>query len=388
VRRRRREAHDVDVWVASGQLDAAADRQPPAREPRWTLGDAFWLILPILSVLGVIGYFAASISLGTTPPFSVVDGQSMRPNFHPGDLVVIRGISAEEVEVGDVIAITPPLDQQEEKGLPSDIVHRVVEKSGEGADVTFATKGDNVGGNDAFVTRPGNIRGEVIHRIPGAGYPVLFARSEQGRIFGAALALAIIGYFVIAAIERRQEAAQLENPRRAIAELAAETEQLRRQLAEGEGLALPPELHRLVDEQQEQRDTIRQLVDAVGEYGRHLRSHTAVVQTMASASQQLASAAGQLSGAARAGDVVRGPAATADTPFPPLFSAARADERLGDWLAERAYQDWSLVAVDEAAGDLAMAPAELGAALVRLAVSDRLQLRPLQPPALYRYRLG
>lgn len=382
------EPHDVDDWVASGQLDAGEDQQRPAREPRWTLGDAVWLILPILSVLGVIGYFAASISLGTTPPFSVVDGQSMRPNFHPGDLVVIRGVSAEEVELGDVIAITPPLDQQEEKGLPSDIVHRVVEKSGEAGDLSFATKGDNVGGNDAFVTRPGNIRGEVIQRIPGAGYPVLFFRSEQGRIFGAALALAIVGYFVIAAVERRQEAAELENPRHAIAELAAETEQLRRQLAEGEGLALPPELHRLVHEQQDQRETIRQLVDAVGEYGRHLRSHTAVVQTMATASQQLARAAGELSGATRGDQVAGGPDAAGLPPFPPLFSAASPDERLGDWLAERAYQDWSMVAVDEAVDELAMAPAEVGAALVRLALTDRLELRPLQPPALYRYRLG
>lgn len=347
---------------------------------RWTFGDVVWLIVPVLAVLGVVGYFAASINLGTTPPFSVVDGQSMRPNYQPGDLVVIRGVSADEVEVGDVISITPPADQQEEKGLPSEIVHRVVEKSGEGADVTFRTQGDNVGGEDPFITRPGNIRGEVIQRIPGAGYPVLFFRSEQGRIFLAALGLALVGYFVIAAIERRQEAAELENPRGAIEQLAAETERLREQLAHGQG---PPELQRLVDEREEERETIRQLVAAVGEYGEHLRSHTAVVQSMAAASDRLARAAGELSGSALR------PAPVPGDPTPPIPPSAERglDGMLAGWLDTHAYQDWSLVAVSEAADELEADPSGVTSTLVRLAVTGRLELRPLQPPELYRYRV-
>lgn len=242
---------------------------------RRTVGDIFWMLVPVLSILGVVGYFSASIMLGSSPPFSVVSGHSMLPTMSPGDLVVIKGIPARDVRVGDVLSITTPEKDREEKDLPDEIVHRVVERRGSGADLTFITKGDNNPGEDAFVTRAGDIRGEVIKTIPGLGYPVLFFRSHQGRIFLGALGLAILGYFVIAALERRQEAAELESPTRAVEELGAELEEL-------------------IAAQRRDRETMNDLVDAVREYGEHLRSHTQAVKSMADAAQEMAKAADQI----------------------------------------------------------------------------------------------
>lgn len=243
-------------------------RRHHASGRRWTVGDVFWMLVPVVSILGVAGYFTASIMLGSSPPFSVVSGHSMLPTMSPGDLVVIKGVPAKEVRVGDVISITTPEKDRAEKDLPKEIVHRVVERRGTGADLAFLTKGDNNAGQDAFITRAGNIRGEAIKTIPGLGYPVLFFRSHQGRIFLGALGLAILGYFVIAALERRQEAAELESPTRAVEEL--------------------------VTAQRRDRETMNDLVAAVREYGEHLRSHTQAVKSMADAAQELAQAADQI----------------------------------------------------------------------------------------------
>ena len=241
-----------------------------SRRGRWTVADVFWLAAPIIAFGLIIAYFVASAALGTTPPFSVVHGQSMRPAFAPGDLVVIRGVAAHEVGVGDVISIVPPLDEQEEKGLPSEIVHRVVEVEGSEGQPVFITRGDNNSGDDAFRTFPANVRGEVVYRVPGLGFPLLFFRSQQGKIFAIAAGLALIGYFLISAIERRQEAAALENPRAIIEEVREENLEI--------------------------QATVRELVGAVSEYGEHLRSHTGAVQGMSAASQQLASVAAELRG--------------------------------------------------------------------------------------------
>lgn len=263
---------------------------------RWTVGDVFWLLVPVVSILGVAGYFTASIMLGSSPPFSVVSGHSMLPTMSPGDLVVIKGVPAKDVRAGDVLSITTPEKDRTEKDLPAEIVHRVVERRGTGADLTFITKGDNNPGEDAFVTRAGDIRGEVVKTIPGLGYPVLFFRSHQGRIFLGALGLAILGYFVIAALERRQEAAELESPTRAVEELGAEIERLREAVTAGvvPAGAGPPELEELVAAQRHDRETMNDLVSAVREYGEHLRSHTQAVKSMADAAQELAKAADQI----------------------------------------------------------------------------------------------
>lgn len=226
--------------------------------------------VPIMALLLIVSYFLAAALLGTTPPFSVVSGQSMRPTFAPGDLVVIEGVAAGDLEVGDVISIVPPIREQEEKGLPDEIVHRIIEVVDTDGQRSFLTKGDNNPGEDAFITFPSNVRGEVVARAPALGFPLLFFRSEQGRVLAIAAGLALIGYFVISAIERRQEAAALENPRALIEEVREDNLEI--------------------------KDAMRELVGAVSEYGEHLRSHTGAVQGMSDASRELATVAAGLRG--------------------------------------------------------------------------------------------
>lgn len=371
---------------------------------RWTLGDLFWLSVPVLAVLGVAAYFVFGIMLGAIPPFTVIDGQSMRPTYKPGDFLVIRGVADQEIEVGDIVAVRPPDAQIEQKGLPGEVVHRVVKITRSDGQTSIITQGDNNPAEDPFISFPSTVRGEVIARVPGAGYPVLFFRSQQGRIFLAALGLAIIGYFIIAAIEKRQEAAELENPRYAIAELTAETHELRELLANGDGGAAagqparldPDDVEALKAETHEVRDTVKELVGAVGEYGEHLRSHTAVLQGMSLASTDLAEVVGQLRDVIGGGSTPLGPPVatrSVATPTParlepsPIEPAAVGTYLLA-WLRGAAYQEWSLVVVDEVAERLGVDSDDLRLKLIRLALDGRLELRLVAPPDLYRYRLA
>lgn len=267
----------------------------------------FWLLVPITSILGVAAFFGASVALGVSPPISVVDGHSMLPTFHAGDLVVVRSIPAKDVKVGDIVSVNVPPESRKELDLPAEIVHRVVKRQGSAPDLTFTTKGDNNPGVDAFTTHPDDIRGVVIHSVPGLGYPVLFFRSGQGRIFLAALGVAILGYFVIGAIERKQEAAELDNPRQAIAELGADLHRLQEAVTSAAAApAYPPsvdvaEIEQLVTEQRQDRETLHELVGAIREYGEHLRSHTQAVRDMATAAQELARAAAEIQSAVGGG---------------------------------------------------------------------------------------
>lgn len=307
-------------------------------------GVVFWIALPLLSILAVVGYFTASVALGTTPPFAIVDGQSMRPNFNPGDFVVIKGVAGHEIEVGDVIAIQTPASFVEDRGALPEVVHRVVRiESGPGY-IDFITKGDNNPDEDPFLVRPANIRGKVIARYPGLGFPVLFARAEQGRIFLAAIGVALLGYFLIAAIERRQETAELESPRTALEALTQETH--------------------------ENRESLRELVGAVSDYGYHLRSHTQILQSMSAASERLA-------------EVTNGLSQALPNLTPPL-----RDADLLEYLRSESYVEWSLFVPERAAAVLGRSRERVLADLVRLAALGTLQVVAVEPPALYRYRLS
>lgn len=328
-------------------LSADAGSPPAGRASLsrvWSaLGVVFWVTIPVLSILAVVGYFAASVTLGTTPPFAVVSGQSMRPAHSPGDLVVIQGAPTREIEVGDVVAILVPRDFVEERGFPSEVVHRVIEVGGSEGLVEFRTQGDNNAEADPFRVFPDNIRGKVIAHYPGLGYPVLFFRAQQGLIFLAALGAVVVGYFVIAAIERREETAQVESPRTALAALAEET-----------------------------RDTagrLEELVGAVSDYGEHLRSHTQILQSMSAASVSLAAVTNQLG-------------RTIGAPQPTQHRGDLLDE-----LRRDAYAEWSLFVPGRTAAALGQRPADVVAGLVRLAATGWLEIRAVRTPELYRYRL-
>lgn len=294
-----------------------------------------WFGLPALAAAAVLAYVALAAVWHVYPPAVPVAGVSMRPAYEPGDLVLVKGTDVRRLRKGDVIAFHPPERAQERYALPSTFVHRIAKIERRPTGPLFFTKGDANRGVDVFTLRESDVVGEVVARIPWAGYPILFFRSRQGFIFaGAAVALFLL-YFLLGYLDRRQEDAEsraltmaqfLEEARRLnesaarqpvpaapaeaptqpipperralhLAEYQLAPAYREEALAAEHGIdfeALEAEIHRAVRSSRDVHETMRELVGAIGEYGEHLRSHTEVIRNLAASTAELQAAAGEI----------------------------------------------------------------------------------------------
>lgn len=155
----------------------SSDKSKGKLLPSWVLKAV--LPVAITVVIGISSWFGLTYAFNTPHPLMVVEGTSMLPNLTDGDLVIVRGVTPEEVEVGDVIVFN--LNTPSIKGL---VVHRVIEitSNGEGS-LVFKTKGDHNPPTQIERVPEENLVGKVIYTIPSLGSfirlirapPVLFA---------------------------------------------------------------------------------------------------------------------------------------------------------------------------------------------------------------------
>lgn len=88
-------------------------------------------------VLAVAINQGLGFALGADKPIMAVVSNSMVPAFYRGDLIVVKGLDCQEIEVDDIIVYHNQIKQ-----IP--IVHRIVEITEDSQDgMTFITKGDN-----------------------------------------------------------------------------------------------------------------------------------------------------------------------------------------------------------------------------------------------------
>ena len=83
-----------------------------------------------------IGFLALSTFLGTFRPFLVVQGTSMEPVYHRGDLLLLQDVPANEIVSGDILVFAVPEDAQVRLKMPPDAAHRVIESTNEGGRLT------------------------------------------------------------------------------------------------------------------------------------------------------------------------------------------------------------------------------------------------------------
>lgn len=141
-----------------------------------------------------LGYLLLQNTLNIEEPLAVSTGRSMEPNIREGDILVFRGVSVEEIEVGDVVLFDVPEEMDEL--LPPRITHRVIEIRKENGDIYFRTKGDNAP-LDTYVIPASNVIGLNVAVIPYVGLPLLFAQRPVGMI--------VILFLVVAPQFRRHE---------------------------------------------------------------------------------------------------------------------------------------------------------------------------------------
>ena len=162
---------------------------------------SFKAVLIVILVLSAVW-----LTLTYTKNVYYVPSRSMEPTLMPGDLIVIRQVSAERLAEEFKSGEKPIIVFNSPYGL---IVHRIyhVVYDSEGRLVGFRTKGDNNPGPDVYLVRPWNVKGEVVFRIPLLGAVVMFSKSKTGfTIIGIVLmVLIVLNVVELAAWARRRK---------------------------------------------------------------------------------------------------------------------------------------------------------------------------------------
>jgi signal peptidase len=126
---------------------------------RHRLHDA--LDLAILLLIGLTAWYLWPASLGGSTRFIVVQGESMEPRYHIGDVVMVK--ANDHPHIGDIIVFSVPEGEPGEGML---VVHRVHSVRPDG---TYETKGDNRAMPDNWNVRSKDILGVPQLTLPKFG---------------------------------------------------------------------------------------------------------------------------------------------------------------------------------------------------------------------------
>ncbi len=125
--------------------------------------------------LAFVIYHVVGFALNTEDPIVTVVSCSMLPTIDRGDLLIVKGVTFEEIRAGrlngTIIVYHHPVDGRL-------IVHRVYKKFEDG---TLQTWGDNNPSPDAWRVPMENVVGRVVFRIPYAGYPKYYLARLLGK---------------------------------------------------------------------------------------------------------------------------------------------------------------------------------------------------------------
>jgi signal peptidase len=127
--------------------------------------------------LGLLCWFLfAPAALGGPASYVIVDGSSMEPTLHEGDLVLLHEV--DHYVKGDLIAFRVDVDGS---GKSAVVIHRIVrriEPTDPSSEARFVTQGDNNPYLDLFQPRERDVMGKRLVRVPGLGRLVTKAREN------------------------------------------------------------------------------------------------------------------------------------------------------------------------------------------------------------------
>ncbi len=119
--------------------------------------DIAWIVITIILVLAL--HTALKFALHTNSPLVIVVSGSMEPVFYRGDVILLEGVSPQDIKVGDVVVYKRPYTRYP-------IIHRVrgIEKINvDGKQkLCFVIQGDN-----NPVPDPGLVGSPYLDCIPG-----------------------------------------------------------------------------------------------------------------------------------------------------------------------------------------------------------------------------
>ena len=120
---------------------------------RWStsISSSFWLVLTV-----TIWVAFAPIQAGGQAAYIIVIGKSMEPNYHLGDMIIVRQDS--HYKVGDIVAY-------KNMQLKNNVFHRIIgSESGR-----YTLKGDNNSWVDTYNPSADEVIGKLWIYLPGLG---------------------------------------------------------------------------------------------------------------------------------------------------------------------------------------------------------------------------
>ena len=122
-------------------------------------------VLSIL-LLAAVWIFLAPTAVGGQASYVIINGISMEPEYHRGDLVITR--TAESYHVGDIVTYRQP--------DIGPVIHRIVEQK----DDQFVLQGDNNSWLDSYHPTESEVIGKAFIHIPSMGKLFEWMRSPMG----------------------------------------------------------------------------------------------------------------------------------------------------------------------------------------------------------------
>lgn len=163
-------------------------------------------VLIVILFVGTYGGVAVlRLALQTDSPLMVVSSGSMVPTLNVGDIIVVRGVPPEQIQVGTIIIFHSP------RNYDMPIVHRVVGVLVEGnGQRYFQTRGDSNPVADNWAPLPGvpqdHLIGTLLVRIPYVGLISLRLRGPTG------ITLIILLIAAILVLEYRETKKKIRKP--------------------------------------------------------------------------------------------------------------------------------------------------------------------------------
>ena len=128
---------------------------------------------------GTLWIVLAPTEFGGQATYVIINGDSMQPGLHEGDLVILR--QADSFVVGDIAAYRSP-----DVGA---VIHRIIDRSGE----RYIFQGDNNAWVDSYQPTEADLFGKYWVYIPGAGKVLANLRTPWVMaLFAAVMGVAIV----------------------------------------------------------------------------------------------------------------------------------------------------------------------------------------------------
>lgn len=127
----------------------------------------------MVAALLALAALGTAILMGLKP--GVVKTGSMKPNYPPGALILVKPTPANQLKLGQVITFTDPDDAA--RGL---VTHRIVKIEYEQGVPIFTTQGDANPAPDTWRLRLASDAGLMTYSVPEVGRLSFLVRTKQG----------------------------------------------------------------------------------------------------------------------------------------------------------------------------------------------------------------